>query len=76
MLAIEEVVGPPSDNFIFGVGFLEFETGISRRADEGTITISGTSPNFIVTFKELVFNNDLVLSGNYIGSFEVGEPIN
>lgn len=60
----------PDDNFFFSGTFIDIENSSTLSVTDGTITISGTSPNFTLQF-DLTLTGGKKLTGAFVGTFEL-----
>ncbi len=58
----------PDDNFFFSGSFKEGGNSQTLNVTDGTITISGTSPNYTLQF-DLTLTGDKKLTGAFVGTF-------
>ncbi len=60
----------PDDNFFFSTTFKEGGNSPTLSVTDGTITISGSSPNYTIQF-DLTLTGGRSLTGAFVGTFEV-----
>lgn len=60
----------PDSNFFFGATFIDIGNNAQLSVNGGTITISGTSPNYSVVL-DLTLTGGKKLEGAFIGTFEI-----
>ncbi len=60
----------PLDNYFFSGTFTNVDTGTTLNITGGTITISGTSPNFTVQF-DVDLQGGEKITGAYVGAFDI-----
>ncbi len=62
----------PDGNFFFSGTFVDIENSSTLSATGGTVTITGTSPNYTMVF-DVTFTGGRNLTGAFVGTFELEE---